>query len=163
MRQARIQKLRRQLLPEPDENYQDEDACKLPYFVGKSQNDPVDLPSFLRETKDNPAMKVCTHPSILGGICVDGTKRQDFTSKLRRHLLPRIYASLLEEAEAPMAETSSAHIALLKSLVKSSTEDANFFDTPDTESDVDSIYFHSDRVYKHKVLHINYTSYDVRR
>ncbi|TEB27708.1 hypothetical protein FA13DRAFT_1634250 [Coprinellus micaceus] len=144
MRQAHIQKLWKQLLPEPDESYQDDDAYKLPYFVGKSQNDPVNLPLFLRETKDDPAMK-------------------DFTLKLRRHLLPRIYASLLKEAKTPMAETSSTHIALLKSLVKSSTQDADFFEAPNTGSDVDSIYFHSDRVYKHKVLHINYTSYDVRR
>lgn len=30
-------------------------------------------------------------------------------------------------------------------------------------SDLDRIYLHSDRIYQHNILHINYTSYDVRR
>ena len=58
MRQARIRKLRKQVLPEPEEGYQDDDAHMLPYFIGKSQNHPVNIPVFLRSNQDDPAAKV---------------------------------------------------------------------------------------------------------
>jgi hypothetical protein len=89
---------------------------------------------------------------------------QDFVPKLKKHLLPRIYRSLLEEVEAcPADEVDSARVQLLKAMVKSSGGDPNFFDTPEAQLDAEQIFLHSDRLYEHNVLHINYTSYDVRR
>ena len=58
MRQARIRKLRRQLLPDPEEGYLDEDAQSRPYFIGKSQNHPINLPDLLHPSRRDPAMKV---------------------------------------------------------------------------------------------------------
>lgn len=75
IRQARIRKLRKQLLPEPDEGYQDDDAHSLPYFIGKSQNHPVNIPQFVRSNRDDPAAKASTSlcryscSSILMRIC----------------------------------------------------------------------------------------------
>lgn len=58
MRQARIRKLKKQLLLDPDEEYRDEDACKLPYFIGKSQNCAIDLSAFHSSHRNDPAVKV---------------------------------------------------------------------------------------------------------
>lgn len=58
MRQARIRRLRKQLLPDPDEGYRDEDAHMHPYFIGKSQNCPVDLAAFQASHQNDPAVKV---------------------------------------------------------------------------------------------------------
>ena len=91
-------------------------------------------------------------------------KRQEFLPKLRRHLLPRIYQSLLDEARLDEAENANIpRIQLLQSLAKSSTEETDFLDTPAAISDAEQVYFHSDRLYEHSTLHINYTSYDIRR
>lgn len=164
MHQARIRKLRKQLLPEPDEGYQDDDAHRLPYFIGKSQNSPISVPSFLRAGRDDPAMKVRLFSKDIHALHADRIETQDFTPKLKRHLLPRIYAQLLSEAKASKIEDQDTpHIALLTSLVNSSIDNPDFSESPDAESDANSVYFHSDRFYAHKVLHINYTSYDVRR
>ena len=69
---------------------------------------------------------------------------QDFWPKLKKHILPRIKAILL--AERPNAG-SNAQARV------------------DNESQVelDGILFKDDRMYRHKVLRINYTTYDVRR
>ena len=58
MRQARIRKLRKQVLPDIEEGYNDEDAHPLPYFMGKSQNRPVSLPDLVQSKKGDLAMKV---------------------------------------------------------------------------------------------------------
>lgn len=59
MRQARIRKLRKQLLPDPDEGYQEEAAVDRPYFIGKSQNRAINLPKLLqRKGQCDPALQV---------------------------------------------------------------------------------------------------------
>lgn len=91
-------------------------------------------------------------------------KFQNFLPKLKKHLLPRIYQSLLDEARLEEAGNANIpHIELLKSLVKTSTEEPDFLGTPEAISDAEKVYFHSDRLYEHNTLHINYTSYDLRR
>ena len=57
-RQARIRKLRKQLVPEESEGYDDNVEHSTSYFVGKSENHPVDLPAFIRTKRDDPATTV---------------------------------------------------------------------------------------------------------
>ncbi|KAJ3524924.1 hypothetical protein NMY22_g10792 [Coprinellus aureogranulatus] len=142
MRQARLRKLRKQLLPDPSEGYVDEEASQLPYFIGASQNNPVNLPAFIQAKRNDPAAR-------------------DFYPKLRQHLLPRVYRALLWEAEKSPDRTAhdSQRIELLHSLVAAMANGPS----PETQRDADQIYLHSDRLYQHGLLHINYTSYDVRR
>ena len=79
-------------------------------------------------------------------LIVVGVYEQDFWPKLRKHILPRIKAMLL--AERPKAE----------SIAKAGVVVEN-----DSQADLDGILFKGDRMYRHKVLRINYTTYDVRR
>jgi hypothetical protein len=67
---------------------------------------------------------------------------QDFLPKLKQHLLPRILSILSEDTgqkSDPQALPDPSHCSL------------------------DSIIFKHDRIYKHNIARINYTSYDVRR
>lgn len=158
MRQACIRKLQKQLLQEPDEGYQDNVAHSLPYFTGKSQNHPIGLPAFQGAGRGDPATKV--RQNVICQFQSHCSHSQDFILRLKRHLVPRVYQRLLEEAEAVRAEDQDAsRIWLLGLLVNSSNDSTNSLDA----SDVDQIYFHSDWMYEHNILNINYTSYDVRR
>jgi hypothetical protein len=79
-------------------------------------------------------------------IVVDDVSEQDFWPKLRKHILPRIKVMLL--AERPNAE----------SIAKAGIRVEN-----ESQADLDGILFKGNRMYRHKVLRINYTTYDVRR
>ncbi|KAF6752551.1 hypothetical protein DFP72DRAFT_1011401 [Ephemerocybe angulata] len=127
MRQARIRTLRKQVIPEQEEGYIDEDSHMHPYFIGKSQNNPVSLPAFVQTKRNDLAVK-------------------GFIPRLKAHLLPRVYQLLLREE----LKTEGTHGAQSCSSSTSSSE-------------VDRVFFHSDRIYRHQLLHINYTSYNVRR
>lgn len=90
--------------------------------------------------------------------------RQDFLTCLKRHLLPRIYRCLLEEAQAAKVQGADAtRNQLLESLVDASTNDPDFLNTDGACNDAEQVYLHSDRIYEHNIVNINYTSYDVRR
>jgi hypothetical protein len=65
---------------------------------------------------------------------------------LKQHILPRIKAQLKEEAMA--------------------TSDVTDQDVQSLDCDPDgwkSVFFKSDRIYQHRLLKVNYTSYDIRR
>jgi hypothetical protein len=89
-------------------------------------------------------------------------------SKLQSHLLPRVHHRLLEE-ERMLQDKDEERIQLLESLLKesSSSEDEvkppSQSHPPPNSSDVERVYIHADRIYGHNILHINYTSYDVRQ
>ena len=77
-------------------------------------------------------------------IVVDDVSEQDFWPKLWKHILPQIKVMLL--AERPNAE----------SIAKAGICVEN-----ESQADLDGILFKGDRMYRHKVLRINYTMYDV--
>ncbi|KAF5314748.1 hypothetical protein D9611_007063 [Ephemerocybe angulata] len=136
MRQARIRSLRKQLLHGKDEGTPNPDK-KAAYFIGKSQNAPVDLTKHLRVNLGDPVAK-------------------GFLSKLKAHLLPRIRRALLEEARHD-PENYGYALPTLETLVNQAG------DTSYDEADSDRIYFDKDRLYEHKIFNINYTAYNTRR
>ena len=71
--------------------------------------------------------------------------QQDFIPKLKQHLLPRI-KSLLSAENAGACPGTSPTI-------------------PDNDANEDwhAVLFKQDRIYKHNIMRINYTTYDVRR
>ncbi|RDB22902.1 hypothetical protein Hypma_009822 [Hypsizygus marmoreus] len=72
---------------------------------------------------------------------------KDFLPKLKKHLLPRVLEILRTEvAERGMGIPNVQVMAL-----------------PNPNRDSESLFFRSDRLYKHRTLRINYTTYDVRR
>jgi hypothetical protein len=81
---------------------------------------------------------------------------QDFLPKLKDHILPRIRALLLQEAKSldrdPLTSTIDVPEAGL-----STRESA-----PD-QSEREFVFFKDERMYKHELIRINYTTYDVRR
>ncbi|KAJ3530549.1 hypothetical protein NMY22_g8529 [Coprinellus aureogranulatus] len=152
-RQSRIRKLRKQLLPDISEKYRGSEEQAASYFIGKSENHPIELPAFIQTKRYDPAIK-------------------SFIPKLKSHLLPRVYRRLLEEEEAS-EDRDEGRLQLLKSLAldpscadhQQHEPDSPNHNTPSpaSPSDVDRLYLHSDRIYQHNILNVNYTSYDVRR
>lgn len=61
---------------------------------------------------------------------------QDFLPKLKQHLLPRILPMLQSDDVIP--------------------------DIGQSECDPNAVLFRHDRIYRHNLLHVNYTTYDVR-
>jgi hypothetical protein len=110
------------------------------HHIGVGENEPLHLGAFCREHVDDPAVRVSR------SLQVQFTKPhlavifQNFHLKLREHLASRMNADLQNASEQP-AELPD----------------------PDVDVDVNLIFFKNDLVYKHNVLRINYTTYDVRR
>ncbi|KAJ3512823.1 hypothetical protein NMY22_g15219 [Coprinellus aureogranulatus] len=144
-RQARIKKLRRQLYPSAEERGQTDQflvsthaqAGTPPYFIGRSQNSPVNLSHFLRLHANDLATK-------------------GFMHKLKHHLVPRVVETLINEAQA-QPERYSASLAKLKEFAQSGYSNTLRQDADNT------IYFHSEKIYRHNILQILYTTYDCRQ
>ncbi|KAJ3517693.1 hypothetical protein NMY22_g13906 [Coprinellus aureogranulatus] len=101
-RQARIRRLRKQLLVDPAEGPADP-LLHAPYFVGQSQNRPVDLAAFLTLHRYDPATTVwnCDCLPVSDALHAHPPfELQKFFAKLKAHLLPRIREALLGEARA---------------------------------------------------------------
>lgn len=85
------------------------------------------------------------------------THHQDFLPKLKDHILPRIQALLLQEATAHgLNPPSSSNNVPEAGLSTGETRGLN-------QKECDSVFFKDDRMYKHELIRINYTTYDVRR
>ncbi|KAI0057935.1 hypothetical protein BV25DRAFT_1872245 [Artomyces pyxidatus] len=104
------------------------------YNVGRSQNTPVNIIQFVRENKGDPAVK-------------------DFMSKLKGHVLPRIYAKHLEASRSQNSGTISS----------TSNQTWSNVVEQDDPSALTTVFFPGDRMFQHQIMNINYTSYDVRR
>jgi hypothetical protein len=74
---------------------------------------------------------------------------QNFVRKLKKHLLPRILAALAKERSS--LDPHEANPYDNQTPVASGPNDSQF------------VFFNSDRMYKHQLLRINYTTYNVRR
>jgi hypothetical protein len=117
------------------------------HHIGVAENHPIHIGSFLRSHTEDPAVKVKFH------IILQNTKRitsqQNFWSKLKKHLLPRIKNVLDIERQARNDLTSSNHSQPIPAL--------------DDVAEVNGIHFKGDRMYQHHIMRINFTTYDVRR
>ncbi|KAG6905478.1 hypothetical protein DXG01_002467 [Tephrocybe rancida] len=113
---------------------------ELHHVIGKTENSPVNLVDFVNDHVRDPSTEVRTALGRLDNELM--YTFQGFISKLKQHMLPRIKSSLA---------SSSAAVA-------------NHDTGP---SDCDSLWpevvFRQDRIYEHKIMRINYTTYDVRR
>ena len=122
---------------------------KARYNMGSSQKLPVHIPTFLQRNNGDPAVKV--RRLITFRLFFLTSLVQNFLSKLRSHLLPRIQATLRQETDAlhgPICVTSAANPASPIIL---------------DETSRDFVFFKSDCIYCHKLLRLNFTTYDVRR
>lgn len=74
--------------------------------------------------------------------------------KLKEYVLPRIKAILLQESARTQSTSSPSSSGVHSGLLPADGS---------LQQDCDSLYFKQDRLYKHQVVKINYTTYDVRR
>ncbi|KIK12190.1 hypothetical protein PISMIDRAFT_83954, partial [Pisolithus microcarpus 441] len=97
------------------------------YNVRKSQHRPIDLANFIRKNSGDPAL-------------------QEFTLRLKHHLLPRIRAMHILASEPSALQP-------LEGL------DASY---DASEVTVDHLLIRSNHIYQHHILRVNYTTYNVR-
>ena len=113
------------------------------FHIGKSQNFPENITMFLRKYSEDPAIEV-SRPSLRRRAA--HFKQQDFLLKLKHFLLPKIKEILLRENGLRLPE-----------------------DIPESVSGTvtipmeEQVYIAADRFYKHNLMRLNYTTYDVRR
>ncbi|KZP10392.1 hypothetical protein FIBSPDRAFT_708239, partial [Athelia psychrophila] len=124
--EARVRRIRQRLYGKTKRTKQDDEGMPGPeihHHMGKTENDWLEMGSFLRDNNGDPAIKA-------------------FLPKLKSHLLPRIL-SILKGQEGINVE----------SLPSPGTCDA----------DEVLILGKHNRIYEHRILRVNYTTYDVRR
>ena len=73
---------------------------------------------------------------------------QNFLLKLKGHLLPRLKVALAQDAASVDSQSDSLHSEA------NTTGNMN-------QSDCDSVYLKNDRIYLHKLVCIQYTTYDI--
>ena len=143
-REARIRRIREKLWPKgvKPADEPSSQASDAHHHIGTSQSNPVHIGKFLQDNAGDPAIKVRSklHGQSLPQLLT--TPPQGFWSKLKKNLLPRILDQL---KAAPGLDASGLPTTL---------------EECDAERD---IVFKEPRIYQHQILHINYTSYDVRR
>ncbi|KAH7917705.1 hypothetical protein BV22DRAFT_1025919 [Leucogyrophana mollusca] len=123
-RQARIRRIRERLQGTATEAEAEGTVAtsEVHHIIGKSQNLPVNVTTFVRTTAEDPATK-------------------GFVIKLKAHLLLRIKAMLGLDLGVPSeGDPVAGHLNHLQSVI-----------------------LKNDCIYKHNLLRINYTTYDVRR
>ncbi|KAH7904570.1 hypothetical protein BJ138DRAFT_1018968 [Hygrophoropsis aurantiaca] len=134
-RQARIRRIAGRIgAAQPQNGLEDgPSTLDVHHHIGMSQNLPEDVVPFVQRTQDDPAAK-------------------DFVLKLKAHLLPRIH----EEINGDQAHASTDPPALAQ------RSPAYGCHGPDL-SLLARVILMNERFYRHNIMRINYTSYDVRR
>lgn len=129
-----------------------EDVATTPeahHHIGKSENHPEDIGAFLRIYGDDPATKVRANHAVTAWIMMP-IYCQNFLPKLKHHLLPRIKL-MLSDIKSPTQDESSTALQ--------GTEPVDFQE----QSELDHILFKKNCMYRHNIIRINYTTYDVHR
>ena len=126
---------------------------RVQYNIGKTENFPVHVPTFLQKNDGDPAIKAnivlfftCFHVLI--------PLFQNFFPKLRAHLLPRIQEVLQREA-ASIPE----HSGLGAAFNDGRTVTLNV----DHDDERNFVFLKKDRIYHHNLSRFHFTTYDVRR
>lgn len=117
------------------------------YQVGKSQNHPLDVSTFFRQNSNDPVAQVTDASHGITTVVL--TRVQGFVLKLKDHLLPRIAA--IHGSNSGLSNDPDP--ALTAGL-----DDA--FGA--LSANTDHVVLKNNRIYRHHVLRINYTTYDVR-
>ena len=102
--------------------------------MGTSQKSPVHIPTFVQQNHGDPAVKVSDFS--FATMCPFIPLRQNFLSKLREHLLPRIQVVLRWEAE------SSPELSMATDMFSLGLDDTA----------TNSVYFKNESIYQHKII-----------
>ena len=155
-RERHIRRIRETLGPLQEEHEEAAHDPRTQYNMGKSQNSPVHVPTFLRQNNGDPATKVGRPQLYMVSIdLMPAILLQNFFRKLRAHLLPRIQEVL---NEVPPLE---GHPGLRPTLPGTDPEVVNISNTDVDPSEF--VFLKNDRIYHHKLTRFHFTAYDVRR
>lgn len=125
--------------------------------MGKTQNFPLNLSQFFQGEVYDPATAVSKVwyriPKSPNNML------QDFIVKLKAHLLPRIKAIHANES---LARTDLGTTPPPEQDMAALTATSSDLSEPDV-GNLNQIVFKNDRIYRHNILRINYTTYDIRR
>jgi hypothetical protein len=155
-RQRHIRAIRENLrrLPGSETNLDLEsvaDDLQLQYNIGKTENTPVHVPTFLQNNDGDPAIKASNLVHSYH-FHLPMSPMQNFFSKLRGHLLPRILEVLRREA---ISHPGYPAFGTVFSDVGDST--------PTNTDACKFVFLRNDRVYHHQLCRFHFTTYDVRR
>jgi hypothetical protein len=154
LRERRIRALREKMRRSPIQT--DSDIAlndpRAQYNMGKTQNSPVHLPTFLQKNDGDIAIKVNNIALRTCSCAVLIMLSQNFYSKLTNHLYPRILDVLQQEALQDHSGVGRPEGAS--------------GDLPGHPHDADGnnfLFFKNDCIYHHKLTRFHFTTYDVRR
>jgi hypothetical protein len=116
------------------------------YHIGLSEKHPVDIGRFLCLHAEDPAIEV--YSKYDRHLIPAQNLHQNFWSKLKSHLLPRIRAMLETERKTEYDETLTPRM-----------EDT----CADETLHFNGIHFKAGHMYQYNVMRINYTTYNVQR
>ena len=124
------------------------------HTIGQSQNFPENLTRFMQANTGDPAVKVSLHSSydLVAGL-IAMTYCKHFILKLRAHILPRI--AVVHQKLNPQTTLDSAILDFLH------VSNETMLQSPPLQ--LNHVIFKGERIYRHRLLHVNYTTYDLRR
>lgn len=134
----------------------DEGASRSPdlhHTIGKSQNDRIHIGLFLQEHADDPALSVRTQLTLVFQLFMF---IQDFVPKLKQHLLGRMKSLLQREAQLE-------HLAVESTTRTTNDPPPTQTDSPLSSEETNNLLFKDNTIFSHRILRLNYTTYDVRR
>lgn len=120
---------------------------KTHHHIGKSQNNAEHIGTFLSANTGDPAVKVQNLKSMFFRIL--NNIEQDFLPRLKKHLLPRLKDMMKKEALGQDAVDVDSYAELMRD--------------HSLHTHTSQLFFKHDRLYKHNLFRINYTTYDIRR
>ena len=153
-RQARIRHIRSKRdalhLADPVPNKAEEH-----HVIGQSQKFPEDLVRFMQANMGDPAVKVSPFSpySRAQTYCCE-IRYQHFILKLKAHILPRIAA--IHHEINPQATQDPPLCGVLETVSKD-------FALKTHLSQLKHVLFKGDKIYRHRLLRVNYTTYDLQR
>ena len=123
------------------------------HIISQFQNFLENLTGFMQANMGDPAVEVGLHSSydLVAGLIVI-TYYEHFILKLRAHILPRI--AVVHQETDPHATLDSAVLDLLH------VSNETMLQSP--PSQLNHVLFKGDRIYRHRLLRVNYTTYDLQ-
>jgi hypothetical protein len=132
------------------------------YNIGKTQNFPVHVPTFVSQNScdpgADPAIKVYKFMHTVTGWSIESWHHslQNFFPKLKTHLLPRIQEIIRKEADSQQQQPFCSHDGLASAdIVRAAIARAADMS--------DFVFLQHDRIYSHKLSRFHFTTYNVQQ
>jgi hypothetical protein len=139
-------------LPGSETNFDLENVAndpQLQYNIGKTKNTPVHVPTFLQNNDGDPAIKASNLVHSYH-FHLPMSPMQNFFSKLRGHLLPRILEVLRREAVSHPGYPAFGTVF------------SDVGETPINNDTCKFVFLKNDHIYHHQLCRFHFTTYGVQ-